>query len=642
MTPADPPAAVDLAREPDFWLGSLLVSPSGGRVRAGALDHHLEPRVMEVLVVLARQAGRTVARDQLIEACWGGRVVSDDAVNRVLAQVRGVARLQDPSPFVLETLPKVGVRLIIDGVLPEPAEAGPNPLAAKAESRQRPRLAAGAGLLAAVAAGAAVAWISLRLANALPQNGSVEVEPFEARAADPGVRQAAAEMPQELVRILSSAGVRTTQARSAPEEAREDAELRVTGSVALRAGEYLISGQIIDRRTGVVLFAAGMRRGVADYGRSPGAFTANLAAVLHCALADRTMISRPLTPDEKSLYLNACAGGYFRPDQGQRMLAVTRRLATVAPDVAGSHAMHAIAAAEMAGAVRTPAEAQALHAEADAAANAALKLNPRAAKAYYALAINAGVFSNRLEHDWASEDANLTKALTYDPGLPAARSAYASLLRQVGRVNEALEVLKMSDPADPRAGDDPRLAMLMAAGGDLEGAEAVLSGMEAHDGVSQNEMRWTIAFWWEDPKTALRRIRALAAGDTPRPQACFETYLVRLTRRGAGAAKGLPPSCEPLDSNWKVRMLSRAGDLDGAFAALEGPMPGGSAVLWYPEMRALRADPRFWPLVQRIGLVDYWRASGRWPDFCSEPGLHCEAGTRAPRPAHAAVASPAG
>ena len=35
----------------------------------------------------------------------------------------------------------------------------------------------------------------------------------------------------------------------------------------------------------------------------------------------------------------------------------------------------------------------------------------------------------------------------------------------------------------------------------------------------------------------------------------------------------------------------------------------------------MRRDPRFMPLVQRLGLVDYWRSSGHWPDFCSEPGL---------------------
>jgi hypothetical protein len=26
-------------------------------------------------------------------------------------------------------------------------------------------------------------------------------------------------------------------------------------------------------------------------------------------------------------------------------------------------------------------------------------------------------------------------------------------------------------------------------------------------------------------------------------------------------------------------------------------------------------------IAKRVGLVDYWRSSGRWPDFCSDPGL---------------------
>jgi hypothetical protein len=63
--------------------------------------------------------------------------------------------------------------------------------------------------------------------------------------------------------------------------------------------------------------------------------------------------------------------------------------------------------------------------------------------------------------------------------------------------------------------------------------------------------------------------------------------------------------------------------VDGAFAALKPPVPGGAAILYYPEMKAVRADPRFWPLAKSLGLTDYWLASGHWPDFCAEPGFDC-------------------
>src|SRR4029450_4546360 len=98
----EPSTRVDLAREPEFRLGVLNGRPSACRVAFAGRDRRVEPRVMEVLVVLARASGETVTRDDLIEACWSGRIVSDDAVTRTIAQVRRLARGVDPTPFVGE------------------------------------------------------------------------------------------------------------------------------------------------------------------------------------------------------------------------------------------------------------------------------------------------------------------------------------------------------------------------------------------------------------------------------------------------------------------------------------------------------------------------------------------------------------
>jgi hypothetical protein len=44
------------------------------------------------------------------------------------------------------------------------------------------------------------------------------------------------------------------------------------------------------------------------------------------------------------------------------------------------------------------------------------------------------------------------------------------------------------------------------------------------------------------------------------------------------------------------------------------------ANLYQPGAEALRATPEFWALMEREGLLAYWRESGRWPDFCgTEP-----------------------
>jgi hypothetical protein len=77
----------------------------------------------------------------------------------------------------------------------------------------------------------------------------------------------------------------------------------------------------------------------------------------------------------------------------------------------------------------------------------------------------------------------------------------------------------------------------------------------------------------------------------------------------------------------KIQDLSSLGYVDDAFAVADHYVPGSSTTATTPGFlflkltEPMRRDPRFMRLAQRLGLVDYWRASGHWPDFCSEPGL---------------------
>jgi DNA-binding winged helix-turn-helix (wHTH) protein/TolB-like protein len=107
---------VNLAREPDFSLGGVSVQPSSREIIFEGMRETVEPRVMQVLVVLARRRGEVVSRDELIQQCWEGRIVGEDAINRCLAKVR---RLTERMRGVeLETIPRVGYRLV-DAAGPE-------------------------------------------------------------------------------------------------------------------------------------------------------------------------------------------------------------------------------------------------------------------------------------------------------------------------------------------------------------------------------------------------------------------------------------------------------------------------------------------------------------------------------------------
>src|SRR5690348_18255390 len=81
----------ELAARPDFTLGLAAVSPSSRTIAGPGGTADVEPRVMQVLVVLAEADGQVVTREALFQRCWGGVFVGDDSLNRAIAAVRKLA-----------------------------------------------------------------------------------------------------------------------------------------------------------------------------------------------------------------------------------------------------------------------------------------------------------------------------------------------------------------------------------------------------------------------------------------------------------------------------------------------------------------------------------------------------------------------
>lgn len=107
---------IDLAHEAPFRLGTLEVRPALRQLaRDDGSEEVLEPRVMQVLVALARAEGAIVSRDDLTRSCWEGRVVGEDAINRVVSRLRRAAEGIGQGSFRIETITKVGYRLLREG-----------------------------------------------------------------------------------------------------------------------------------------------------------------------------------------------------------------------------------------------------------------------------------------------------------------------------------------------------------------------------------------------------------------------------------------------------------------------------------------------------------------------------------------------
>ncbi|MGL6044228.1 MAG: winged helix-turn-helix domain-containing protein [Sandaracinobacteroides sp.] len=125
----DAGSRIDLATEPDLAVGVLEIVPSRLEIRAHGVAHAVPPRVMQVLVALTRAKGRTVSRDELAESCWQGRVVGEDALNRVIAKIRDIAAGPAEGSFEIETIKRIGYRIVVTN---EPADHVEVPFAVEA------------------------------------------------------------------------------------------------------------------------------------------------------------------------------------------------------------------------------------------------------------------------------------------------------------------------------------------------------------------------------------------------------------------------------------------------------------------------------------------------------------------------------
>lgn len=101
----------DLASRPDFHLGRSVVSPSRRSVTGPGGTALVEPRVMQVLTVLAEAVGNVVTRDVLFRRCWGNPYVGDDSLNRAIAGVRRIAASVADNSFTIENIPRTGYRM---------------------------------------------------------------------------------------------------------------------------------------------------------------------------------------------------------------------------------------------------------------------------------------------------------------------------------------------------------------------------------------------------------------------------------------------------------------------------------------------------------------------------------------------------
>lgn len=78
----------------------------------GDQDTRLEAKAMKVLVYLVRHAGEVVSRGDLEQQIWPGLIVTEDSLTNAIAKLRRAFEDDARHPRLIETVPKIGYRLI--------------------------------------------------------------------------------------------------------------------------------------------------------------------------------------------------------------------------------------------------------------------------------------------------------------------------------------------------------------------------------------------------------------------------------------------------------------------------------------------------------------------------------------------------
>lgn len=95
-----------------FFLADWQVNPSDNTLRQGKQVQQLEPKAMDVLLLLCRHAGEVLSSDDIISQCWPGIATGDNPLHKTLTQLRKALGDSATTPVYIETIRKRGYRVI--------------------------------------------------------------------------------------------------------------------------------------------------------------------------------------------------------------------------------------------------------------------------------------------------------------------------------------------------------------------------------------------------------------------------------------------------------------------------------------------------------------------------------------------------
>lgn len=578
----------------------------------------LTPRAFDVLLLLLQHSGHVVEKQDLFEKVWKGSFVSDNALTKIIKELRHVLADSAGTPRYIETIPKRGYRFI--GTLEDEEKITNDDVELVQSSPATKKIFV---LAAIVIAAAAIIWFAYDKNKNAAEPSTIAVLPFkplDAQSRDESLELGMAEtlitrlsnLHDIVVRPISSVR-KFADAAQDPVKAGEELQSAAVldGSIQKSGDRVRVTVRMIDVKSGATLWSEQFDESFTDIFRVQDSISQRIAAVLALKLNRREaeQLTKHMTDDPEAyeLYLHGQFLWHRRgPDWINQSLNEYKLALEKDPNFALAHVGVADGYIMLSGhRFITMQEAEAI---ATPSIMRALQIDDSLAQAHNALA----ELKYQYQYDWRGAEAEFKTAIELNPNVSWIRQAYGWFLMSEGRFDEANTQVERARQLDPGS------LTLNAARARLyyysrQYDRAIQSLKElVEQQPSDDSLRLALAAAYERkqmyPEAFDEMLRALTLiGIPPKTRSEYkeafdsqgwEGYLRRVVSKIEGQGANMPAL---LASNY-----AKLGDKEKTFYWLDRAFDTRDvAILQFkvdPAYDFLRDDPRYAPLLQRIGL----------------------------------------
>ena len=437
-------------RQP-FRVGGATVEPISREASWPGGKERLQPQTLKVLIALVSRRGEVVTRDELVQLCWEGRIVSDDVINRAILLLRHLA--QHAGGFQIETVPRTGYRLV---------EGEPRPTS----TRKHSWVAATAVIGTGVALVAGWAWFDRPPpSQGVPPTPNVTIAPFTAQSTDPLVRQVALNAPGSLSHMLSESGFAIV--RDEPAAGAGPNDYVFSGSVRRTGTSIDATVQMVSKASGAIAYSHDFSTPIDHAADLPDRIGATAAAELAWTGAEMILDPREhLSPEIASELMKAITLTIENHDD-LRAYQLNRHAAELAPNSAFPQLALAIQTGFSISSIPEGQRADAV-ALASRASERARQLAPEFGDVYLPWCLLHSPIR------MTECDTRVHHALEVDTISSFVPGFLSSLYYKAGRMDEALQLARQSLANDPyKPAKLARMIWIDEATGDLGDADRI-------------------------------------------------------------------------------------------------------------------------------------------------------------------------